>query len=183
MNTPSLETNRLNLRAWRIDDAQRLAQIIGDWKIFDTTERIPHPYTLAMAEDFINKTHQTPQATAASFAIELKSQNLLIGGIALSINQINKRASLGYWLGVDYWGNGYTTESVRALLRFGFEELQLNRIEAQFLKRNPASGRVMEKAGMKLEIEFPKYAMKHGIFEDVAQYVLYASDFSASQES
>lgn len=182
MDRPTLETERLILRPNRIEDAPRLAELIGDWKVYDTTERIPHPYTIEMAEDFIRKTpdqfeagHHTP------FAIEIKSERLLIGGSGLTINQINRRASLGYWIGVDYWGRGYTTEAARELLRYGFEDLGLNRIEAQYLKRNPASGRVMEKAGMRFEVDLPKYALKHDVFEDIGQYVLYADEFAAAK--
>lgn len=182
MQQPTLETERLWLREWRPDDAPRLAEIINDPRIFDTTERIPHPYSLEMAEEFIAKKPDVfRDGGHLAFAIELKSSRLATGAVGLSVDQTNRRASLGYWLGVDYWGQGFVTEAAREVLRYGFEVLDLNRIEAQFLKRNPASGRVMAKAGMRFEAEFPKYALKHGVFEDVGQYVIYADEFAASR--
>ncbi len=184
MSQPTLETERLILRPYAPEDAQRLTELIGDWKIFDTTERIPHPYTVEMAQEFIatNLDRSEPGGHSA-FGIESRSEGRLIGGTGLTINDINRRASLGYWIGVEYWGHGYTTETAREMLRYGFEDLGLNRIEAQFLKRNPASGRVMAKAGMRPEAEFPEYALKHGVFEDVVQYVLYASEFAVARDS
>jgi len=180
MQRPVLDTERLRLRPWHIDDAPRLAEIINDPRIFDTTERIPHPYSLAMAEEFISKKPEEFRAgDHVPFAIEIKADQLLAGAIGLTVNQTNQRASLGYWLGVEYWSRGYVTEAAREILRYGFEDLALNRIEAQFLKRNPASGRVMAKAGMRFEAEFANYALKHGVFEDVEQYVIYADEFAA----
>jgi len=164
-----------------MDDAARLTELIGDWKIFDTTETIPHPYTEEMAREFIAGKPETPKGQHKPFALELKSAKEPVGGIGLTVNSINQRASLGYWLGVDYWGQGYVTEAAREILRYGFEDLGLNRIEAQFLTRNPASGRVMAKAGMRFEVEFPNYALKHGVFENIGQYVLYADEFAASR--
>ena len=69
-----------------------------------------------------------------------------VAGIHLSHSQ---KAELGYWISVPYWGKGYTTEAVKRLIQFGFEEMELNRIFASYFSNNPASGRVMEKAGLR----------------------------------
>jgi RimJ/RimL family protein N-acetyltransferase len=75
---------------------------------------------------------------------------------------------MGVWIGVDWWGRGYATEASQTVLQFGFEVLSLNRIYAHHMLRNPASGRVLEKIGMKQEGILRERVRKWGIFEDVA---------------
>jgi [ribosomal protein S5]-alanine N-acetyltransferase len=80
------------------------------------------------------------------FAITL-AEDGLIGAIGLMIQAAFARAEMGYWMGVPYWSNGYTTEAAAEVARYGFEELGLNRIHACYVTHNPASGRVMQKLG------------------------------------
>ncbi len=102
----------------------------------------------------------------------------LVGAISLmQINQDNQRAVLGYWIGHEYWGNGYCTEAAGEIVRFGFEELALNRVVASHLTRNPASGRVMQKIGMVHEGTFRQDIKKWGKFEDIERYGLLASEW------
>ena len=75
---------------------------------------------------------------------------------------------MGVWIGVDWWGRGYATEASQTVLQFGFEVLSLNRIYAHHMLRNPASGRVLEKIGMKHEGILRERVRKWGVFEDVA---------------
>jgi ribosomal-protein-alanine N-acetyltransferase len=105
-----------------------------------------------MAEEWIS-THQEKfeRGELVNFAIVLRNDDMLIGAIGLVINQQHENAELGYWIGKPYWGNGYCTEAAKAVLHYGFTVLGLNRIYASHMSRNPASGRVMEKIGMKYE--------------------------------
>jgi hypothetical protein len=68
-----------------------------------------------------------------------------------NIDTEHSQAEMGFWIGVDYWGQGFATEAGQAVIRFGFERLNLNRVHAHHMVRNPASGRVLEKLGMKRE--------------------------------
>jgi RimJ/RimL family protein N-acetyltransferase len=77
---------------------------------------------------------------------------------------------------VPYWGRGYATEAALAVIAFGFEELGLNRIYAQHMASNPASGRVMQKAGMRHEGTLRQHVTKFGIVDDIAIYGILASD-------
>jgi ribosomal-protein-alanine N-acetyltransferase len=83
-------------------------------------------------------------------AIVLRETTELCGAISLGINQRHQHAELGYWLGVPHWNRGYATEATTALLSYGFTTWQFHRIYARHFTRNPASGRVMQKLGMKL---------------------------------
>ena len=86
------------------------------------------------------------------------------------IQAAHKIAQLGYWIGVQYWNHGYTTEATRAVIDHGFRVLGLNRIEAHHMTANAASGRVMAKAGMRREGFSSQALRKNGLLHDVVFY-------------
>ncbi len=168
---PSLQTDRLVLRPFELSDADDVRRLAGERVIADTTLNIPHPYEDGMAEEWI-ATHQPgfEAGTSANFAVVLRAEDALIGAIGLRIGPEIEKAVLGYWIATARWNNGYCTEAARAMLRFGFETLYLNRIHASHLTRNPASGKVMQKIGMMHEGRGREHVKKWGIFEDVEFY-------------
>jgi len=109
-------------------------------------------------------------------AITLRSTGELAGAISLKIDRESDRADLGYWLGEPYWGQGYCTEAARAIVRHGFDVLGLNRIHAAHFARNPASGRVLQKAGMRQEGVARQHVRKWGRYEDLVLYGLRRSE-------
>ena len=138
---PTIETERLILRPFELSDAKDVQRLAGDWAIADTTLNVPYPYEDGMAEQWISTHEQKFEAgELANFAIVFRAGGTLIGAIGLRIVQRFDRAELGYWIGKPYWNQGYCTEAGHAVLRYGFTELNLNRIHASHLKRNPASG-------------------------------------------
>ena len=144
---PHLETERLLLRPFHPDDAAHVALLAGDKRIADVTACIPHPYSNDMAVEWI-LTHPDgwSKRESAVFAVVLKDEGLLIGFVSL-MNIADKCAELGYWIGVEYWNQGCCTEACRRIVEFGFSILKLHRIVAHHMIRNPASGRVLCKAG------------------------------------
>ena len=172
---PRLTTDRLVLRPFSHEDAKDVQRLAGDWEVAATTE-VPHPYEDGMAEEWIGGHEAAFQrGSEIVFAITLGSGGL-VGAIGLSINEKHRRGELGYWIGTAFWNNGYCTEAVRAVVRYGLEELVLNRIEARHMTKNPASGRVMAKAGMKLEGVMRQQVLRRDSFEDMAIYGVLASD-------
>jgi ribosomal-protein-alanine N-acetyltransferase len=170
----TLHTQRLILRPFEIADARDVQRLAGDHAIADTTLNIPHPYEDGMAEQWI-ATHQ-PQLEAGEgrvFAIVLQATGELVGAIGLVINHRFDRAELGYWIGRPYWNQDYCTEAGRAILWYGFTELNLHRIHAYHLSRNPASGRVMEKLGMTREGLLRQHAKKWGERRGLVRQDLY----------
>jgi ribosomal-protein-alanine N-acetyltransferase len=168
---PTIETKRLLLRPFELSDAKDVQRLAGDRAIADTTLNIPHPYEDGMAEEWIS-THQ-PKFEAgelSNFAIVLRTSGQLIGSIGLRIVPRFERAELGYWIGRQYWRNGYCTEAGRAILQYGFSVLRLNRIHASHLTRNPASGRVIQKLGMLHEGCARQHAKRWDRFEDLELY-------------
>jgi len=79
-------------------------------------------------------------------------------------------AEIGYWVAPEFWNKGYCTEALKEVIRFGFEELKLHKIVARHMIHNLASGRVMQKAGMKLEAFLRQDVFKNGKFVDMAVY-------------
>ena len=149
---PILETERLVLRPFQISDAARVKTLAGAYEIYTTTLNIPHPYENGMAEKWIaSHASQFYQGDRVSLAITLKADGVLIGAIGLHATLRHQRAELGYWIGVPYWGSGYCTEAAIAIIRYGLDVMNYHRITSAHMECNPASGRVMEKAGMRQE--------------------------------
>lgn len=175
---PTLQTDRLLLRPFKLDDAARVQELAGVKEIASTTLNIPHPYEDGMAEAWI-ETHAEAfeKGESITFAIVLKQENMLIGAIGLAVNPDHDRAELGYWIGKPYWSNGHATEAGRAVLEYGFTKRNLNRIYASHLSRNPASGKVMQKLNMRHEASYRQHVKKWGHYEDLEVYGILRDEF------
>jgi [ribosomal protein S5]-alanine N-acetyltransferase len=182
LSRPTRETERLILRPFTLDDAPRVQTLAGDGDIASTTLNIPHPYEDGMAEQWIGG-HQEKfeKGTETVFALTLRSDGLLIGAMGLVINSPDENAELGYWIGKPYWNNGYATEAAKAVLDYAFNQLNLHRVHARHLKRNPTSGRVMQKIGLKHEGCQRQHTKKWDVFEDIECYGILRADFAASR--
>jgi ribosomal-protein-alanine N-acetyltransferase len=173
-----LYTERLHLRPFTLDDAPVVQKLAGDKAIAITTLNIPHPYEDGMAEEWIS-THKEryEKGELVNFAITLRQNTSLIGAIGLVINQQHESAELGYWIGKPYWNLGYCTEAAHAVVRFGFEQLRLNRVCASHFSENMSSGRVMEKIGMTYEGCHRQQMKKWDKFIDLKVYAILRSEF------
>ena len=172
---PSINTRNLVLRPFEQSDATHVQSLAGDSHIAEMTENIPHPYDDGMAENWIETLNPAwEMKKSATFAICSGTHAELLGCCGLQISMKHKRASLGYWIGFDYWNNGYCTEAASAVVAFGFEQLSLHRIHAQHLTRNPASGAVMRNIGMKHETTLIDYVIKNDRFENMELYSILA---------
>ncbi len=179
----SLETDRLLLRPLQLSDIPQLVPLIGAREVAATTLRIPHPYTDEDARAFIAgpQDGSTARAAIAGQGIFRKQDAQLIGGIGLSVEEDHRRAELGYWIGVSYWGQGYATEAARAVVSHGFGVLQLNRIFASHFAGNDVSGRVLRKIGMRHEGCQRAHILKWGKFLDSEMYGMLRSEWQQTQ--
>lgn len=145
---PTLATERLLLRPFQPTDAKRVQDLAGNPSVARMTSNIPHPYADGEAENWI-ATHvdDWQRGSAAIFAVCLRSDAALIGAVGL-MNIHNGDAELGYWIGEPFWGQGYASEAVDAVIGFAMTSCELNRVHAHHLSRNPASGKVLRKAGL-----------------------------------
>jgi ribosomal-protein-alanine N-acetyltransferase len=167
--TLTLRTERLALTPFDQGDVTVLPALVGAREIADTTASIPHPYLPEHADAYVAlAARELADGTGLHLGIRLLPDQPLIGGIALkAIDRRCLQAELGYWIAMDHWGLGYASEAARAVVRFGFDTLGLNRIYAHYLVRNPASGRVLERAGMRREGVLRQAVRKWDKLEDI----------------
>jgi RimJ/RimL family protein N-acetyltransferase len=138
---PVLATARLKLRAPRRSDIKAIATLINDRRIAANTARIPHPYAIEDAEQFIAAVNK--REGEACFVITLDGAPI---GMC-SVEPREDGPEIGYWLGVPYWGRGFATEAVRALIDYAFGDLEHDTLISGARVNNPASRRVLEKCG------------------------------------
>jgi len=171
MNQPTIKTERLVLRPYAMADVPAVQRIVSDREVAATTLSIPHPYPDNGAVEWLKSIDpKWNDGSGAVFAITLASSGEVIGSIGLVIKPEHRHAEMGYLIARRHWGNGYVTEAAAAVLRFGFETLNLNRIFAHHMTINPASGTVMRKIGMRYEGTMRQHIIKWGEVRDIALY-------------
>jgi len=167
----SLETDRLLLRSFEISDRYRIYEIAGAREIYESTVSGHFPYNEDLAEGVVvMQQYRYFQGKRIPFAITLRDTGVLIGAVVLIVEKDFNRAEIGYWLGVSSWGRGYATESAKAVLTYGFKELGYHRIYAWHMATNPASGRVLQKIGLKHEGTYRDRVLKDGTYRDIKFY-------------
>ena len=175
---PTLQTQRLILRPFTMEDVPVVTKLAGEKEIAAKTLFIPHPYKEKDAQEWIS-THVNifEENKALVFAIVINANQQLCGAIGLGIDPENEQAEIGYWIGKPYWNQGYCTEAAQAVVQYGFATLKLHRICADHFQSNPASGRVMKKIGMIYE-GFRRHKLKKwGKFENLEQYGVLKTDW------
>jgi RimJ/RimL family protein N-acetyltransferase len=145
---PVLETERLTLRAPRLDDAKIIATLANDRRVADNLRRLRHPYSLADAQAFVTAANAGSEEIV--FLITLRGAAAEPGDVLGSCGILGSNGEtpeIGYWLGVPFWGNGYATEVARALIDYAFDARGYEALYAGARVSNPASRRVLEKCG------------------------------------
>lgn len=177
---PTLRTPRLILREIVPSDADAILNIRGDIRVTRLNSGIPMQ-SLDEARDLIEKAQQAyddHRRIDWGIVLETAPDAGVIGRIGYNywLRQ-DRRASIGYDLGYAFWGKGIMTEAVRAVVRFGFEQMSLNRIEADTDSENYGSMRVLEKAGFQREgIQREQY-FEWDTFHDLVLFALLRTDF------
>jgi [ribosomal protein S5]-alanine N-acetyltransferase len=181
---PTLKTERLVLRPLTPQDAPTLKRLAGRREIADTTISIPHPYSEEQARQWIaGYAEMFAKGKSIVFGMQLKHEENLAGTIGLrDIDLEHSLAEMGFWVAVEYWGRGFATEAAQAVLAFGFEQLGLNRIYAHHMVRNPASGRVLARIGMKPEGLLRQRVRKWRVFEDVVAMALLREEWAQASQ-
>ncbi|WP_114191714.1 GNAT family N-acetyltransferase [Edaphovirga cremea] len=179
MSMPILQTSRLTLRPFNTADAPRVELLAGNRVVSSMTARIPHPYPNGLAARWIASHQQAyRECRLLALAIELKECQTLIGAVSLSdISSFHRRAELGYWLGTDFWQQGYCCEAVMVMINHAFTSLELNRVDGHCLSKNKASANVMINCGMQFEGERRQHLNIKGHLEDISYFGILASDW------
>jgi [ribosomal protein S5]-alanine N-acetyltransferase len=164
-----LKFDKFTIRNWRAGDEASLVHHANNRKIWrNLRDRFPYPYKLEDALwwiDFANS-----ENPVVSFAIAVDGE--AVGGIGLLLRDDIYRlsAEIGYWLGEKYWGRGIVSEAVRGFSNYAFANFEIYRLYAEVFEWNPASMRVLEKAGFQMEGRLRKCVIKDGQVIDVCLY-------------
>lgn len=151
-----LETKRLILREWNEKDVEDLIEGLNNIEVSKWVAYVPYPYTSVDAEKWINycmeNAKKGEKRNSYDFAIELKSEKKVIGGVSLDkINKLQGTAGGGIWINANYHGNGYGTEAFGKRIDFAFNNLELRRLDNGFFEGNQASFKMQERFGYKIE--------------------------------
>jgi len=180
---PLLVTPRLALRELKLEDARAVATRAGDRRVARYLIAVPSPYPVSLAARWIS--HRIAWWSAGrgvTLAITTRdAPDVLLGSVSLRRYARDRRAELGYWLGLDAWGRGFATEAAAALVDFGFRELGLARIYAQVLEGNAASCRVLDKLGMIEEGVRRRHIRKGRTLRDVTLYGILDEEWSSDR--
>lgn len=176
---PVLETEDLLLRAPRLSDTRSVYAYASDPEVARYVLWDPHR-SPADTRAFLRELRaRSRRGWPSSWVIVLRDSGLAIGTIGfLWYSADNRSAEVGYSLSREYWNRGYMTQALRAVCAEAFRALPLNRLEAQYDLRNPASGRVMDHTGFRQEGILRQRIYNKGEFVDVALCSLLRSDLS-----
>lgn len=143
--SPVVETRRLALRSPQAQDVTRLAALANDLDIARMTLRMPHPFSVQDAEDFVLQVAGQDPERARTFLIEHEDHGPV--GVLGLFEDGDLGPEVGYWIGRPYWGRGYATEALEAGMVWASREWRRRALTAGHFDDNPASGRVLQKAG------------------------------------
>lgn len=164
-----IELAKCRVRPWRESDAYSLASHANNRNVWiNLRDRFPHPYVLADAHVFIRAALAAVPARMFAIAVE----DHAVGGIGFTLHDDVERVSaeMGYWLGEAFWGRGIMTEALTAVTAYAVREHGLTRVFAVPFEWNPASFRVLEKAGYACEGRMHRSAIKDGRVIDQLLY-------------
>jgi len=171
-NFPRIETERLILSELKEGDLPLVIEYLQDREFSEYMSSIPHPYGKEEANFWLKMTQEAFESKKGfTFAIRDKEEKV-IGAIGLH-DQGSDKAEMGYWLAKIFWGKGYVMEAAKAIVDFGFNELELNKIFAVHFPNNPASGKIMRKIGMELEAVLKQHLKKDSEYYDIPMYSIF----------
>ena len=159
------------LRPWQPGDVDALVKYANNYAIWrNLRDTFPHPYTETDAREWSQRPNQSEPLTNLAIA----TADEAIGSIGLTLqDDVHFRSGeVGYWLGEPFWGQGIATRALRAFSEYAFANFDLVRLYAIVFAWNPASARVLEKAGFNFEARMRNSATKAGSTVDEFLYAL-----------
>lgn len=162
------------LRPWRMSDAASLVRNANNPKVAARLrDRFPNPYTPKHAREYLERDARRG-AEGIEFVLAIEVDGKAVGGIGIVRGNDIERVSaeMGYWLGEPFWGKGIVTAAITRFAPFVMERFGLTRLHADCFTDNPASARVLEKAGFTRESTKRRAAIKLGEIKDMHVYVM-----------
>ncbi|MFZ0790767.1 MAG: GNAT family protein [Chromatiaceae bacterium] len=175
-------TKRLILRPIDLSDCARIRATAGQREVADTMISIPHPFSAGEAERYVRtRIGQMRRGRGLALGIRRPPESDLCGLVELrAVDREHALAELSFWLAVDARGRGYMGEAIGAVLCLAFQDLDLNRVYAYHMVRNPASGRLLARHHFRVEGVLRERVRKWGVFEDVVLQALLRDDWLAA---
>jgi [ribosomal protein S5]-alanine N-acetyltransferase len=177
-----LDAGCCQIRPFQSGDRESLVRHANNWRVArNMRDLFPHPYTLVEADAWLTVALQQNPVTKFAIAVDGEA----VGGIGLTLQDdvYRRSAEIGYWLGESFWGRGIVTAAVRTVTRFAFDTFDLTRIFANVFAWNPASGRVLEKAGYLREGVLRQSVFKEGQMIDAFLYAITRDQFGTQGQS
>ena len=175
-----LDGPQIRLRPWSVDDVDALVRHADDREIWrHLTDRFPHPYQLSDAQEWIAIVSNEGDPTR-TFAIEMSGEPVGAVGLIPQVDLRRQTAEVGYWVSRNHWGRGIATEALRLLSAHAFSQFDFVRLEALVIDGNPASCRVLEKAGYAFESRQRQGICKAGQIKDGLIYALLRDEWAST---
>lgn len=172
-----IETPRLVLRRPRMDDAEAIAVLADNWAVASNLARMPHPYRLADAHEWIEAIAASDEETA--FAITPAATGEFIGACGVGPTTWTEGSQIGYWLGEPFWGRGYATEAARAMVELAFADPALGHLWCSCRVTNEGSRRVIHKCAFQYHGAGMLFMRAAGVAVPVEHYCLDREVWSA----
>lgn len=164
-----LDLGNLLLRPWKEGDEPSLVKHGNNRLIWENVrDRFPHPYTIKDAQLWVQVADRDPSSLNLAIAVGDEAVGAI--GVTFKDDVYHRTAEIGYWLGETHWNQGLATRAVKALTDYVFANYNICRIYAGIFEHNPASGRVLEKAGYTLEARLRKSVTKNNCTVDELIY-------------
>ena len=172
-----LESERIQLRPFSLDDAEDMYEFLSDEEAirftFDQHKELDQTKNL-LANYYLKE-------PIGKYAIVLKENNKMIGTVEFRVKEHNKSGELGYTLNRQFWGQGYATEAGKLILDLAFNVFDLERVYAEYDVRNEASGKVLNRLGMKCDGILRRNHMVKGFLADSAYYSILKEEYAGSK--
>ncbi|HUS87002.1 MAG TPA: GNAT family protein [Bacteroidales bacterium] len=170
-------TDIIKLKKWDYADAASVSVYANNRKIADNLrDGFPHPYSLKDANNFIRDALRNDRSVQL-FAIDLNGEAIGSIGAVFKEDVYRKNVEIGYWLAEDHWGKGYTLKAISLIIKYIFDNFDIERVYAEPYADNKTSVRVLEKAGFSLEARFRRNVIKNNIIKDSYIYSILRSEY------
>lgn len=173
MSDVEIDCGCCTLRPFRASDAESVAKHANDRDVWlNLRDRFPYPYLREHADAYITYASSKVPPTSLAICVDGPAVGSISLVLGTDIERVN--AEIGYWLGRPYWGRGIVSAAVKGMTQYAVKQFKLTRVFAVPFVRNPASSRVLEKAGYVREALMRQSAIKDGVVEDQYLYAWYA---------
>lgn len=161
-----LHTDNLVIKKPSENHLNSLIKELNNWNISKWLIEVPYPYSIDDAKYWVKKTKQD------QYSLNIYLKNKLIGGVSLSNQRENSKWELGYWIGEEYWGNGYAIEACENLISYFFSNTNNSIIYASHMKDNIKSKKIIIKLGFKLVSSGKKFSISRNEMVEDLNYEL-----------